>query len=439
MATIRPPIASTFASLCSRDSRAVYRSLQSAARAPSTLLAAICSPWPLPPSTMPRSARPSATCSRDIGTNRRIVHRRRLVVGAAIVDDVAEPLQRSNQVLLQREARVVGADRDAHRMRLYRPCHAGRGGRAGGAEPNRGYPGPGTRNPEPEPEPEPGTRNPEPGTRNPEPRMSTVTISQRGEERSRTGHPWIYKSDIAKVEATGGDTVTVMGARGRAIGQALYSDRSEIALRMLTHGAQPRGCGAVDRAAGPGGRLPPIALRSTQPRTASSTAKPIACRRSSSIATATTWSSRRCRRAQIGCCRTSRRQLVELLHPAGILARNDPRVRLLEGLEQRVEVLYGTVPETVEVREGRRRVPGRSRTTGRRPGCSSISARTGSPRPATPVDACSTPSATTAALPWRWPRAAPRCSRSTSRTTRSRGSRANARAQRPGAMCRRAP
>ena len=31
--------------------------------------------------------------------------------------------------------------------------------------------------------------------------MPTVTISQRGEERSRTGHPWIYKSDVASVEA----------------------------------------------------------------------------------------------------------------------------------------------------------------------------------------------------------------------------------------------
>jgi 23S rRNA (cytosine1962-C5)-methyltransferase len=43
---------------------------------------------------------------------------------------------------------------------------------------------------------------------------------------------------------------------------------------------------------------------------------------------------------------------VELAAPLGILARNDPRVRLLEGLEQKVEVLYGTVPATVEVREG---------------------------------------------------------------------------------------
>jgi 23S rRNA (cytosine1962-C5)-methyltransferase len=44
--------------------------------------------------------------------------------------------------------------------------------------------------------------------------------------------------------------------------------------------------------------------------------------------------------------------LTELLQPLGILARNDPRTRLLEGLEQRVEVLAGDVPETVEVKEG---------------------------------------------------------------------------------------
>ncbi len=44
--------------------------------------------------------------------------------------------------------------------------------------------------------------------------------------------------------------------------------------------------------------------------------------------------------------------LVELLAPKGILARNDPKVRTLEGLEQTVEVLHGEVPEVIEVREG---------------------------------------------------------------------------------------
>jgi 23S rRNA (cytosine1962-C5)-methyltransferase len=45
--------------------------------------------------------------------------------------------------------------------------------------------------------------------------------------------------------------------------------------------------------------------------------------------------------------------LVDLGKPRGILARNDPRVRLLEGLEQKVELVHGEVPETIPVREGK--------------------------------------------------------------------------------------
>jgi 23S rRNA (cytosine1962-C5)-methyltransferase len=44
--------------------------------------------------------------------------------------------------------------------------------------------------------------------------------------------------------------------------------------------------------------------------------------------------------------------LQEMLSPAGILARHDPKVRLLEGLVQEVTELAGSVPRTVEVREG---------------------------------------------------------------------------------------
>jgi 23S rRNA (cytosine1962-C5)-methyltransferase len=43
--------------------------------------------------------------------------------------------------------------------------------------------------------------------------------------------------------------------------------------------------------------------------------------------------------------------LNDIVGPRGILARNDPRARVLEGLEQRVEVLSGNVPETVMVQE----------------------------------------------------------------------------------------
>jgi 23S rRNA (cytosine1962-C5)-methyltransferase len=181
--------------------------------------------------------------------------------------------------------------------------------------------------------------------------MSVVTISQRGEERSRTGHPWIYKSDIASVEATGGDTVTVMSPRGRAIGQALYSDRSEIALRLLTRGTEAadatlwtrrlaqavefRATLSIDATAyrlvhGEADRMPSVVVDRYGDYLVVQALSQGADRLLPDIT----------------------KYLVDLLHPAGILARNDPRVRLLEGLEQRVDVLHGTVPDLVEVREG---------------------------------------------------------------------------------------
>jgi 23S rRNA (cytosine1962-C5)-methyltransferase len=44
--------------------------------------------------------------------------------------------------------------------------------------------------------------------------------------------------------------------------------------------------------------------------------------------------------------------LVDLLRPKGILARNDPKVRALEGLPQTIDLLHGDVPDSILVREG---------------------------------------------------------------------------------------
>jgi 23S rRNA (cytosine1962-C5)-methyltransferase len=44
--------------------------------------------------------------------------------------------------------------------------------------------------------------------------VASVTITKRGEQRLRNGHPWIYKSDIARVEAEAGDMVQVLDGRG---------------------------------------------------------------------------------------------------------------------------------------------------------------------------------------------------------------------------------
>jgi 23S rRNA (cytosine1962-C5)-methyltransferase len=65
--------------------------------------------------------------------------------------------------------------------------------------------------------------------------MTQVTVTKRGADRIRRGHLWIYRSDIASVnDAAGGAIVNVNDAGRNFIGQAFYSDRSQIALRFLT-------------------------------------------------------------------------------------------------------------------------------------------------------------------------------------------------------------
>src|SRR5688572_19759335 len=71
--------------------------------------------------------------------------------------------------------------------------------------------------------------------------MPSVVISERGEERVRGGHPWVYRADVVDVDAVGGDIVSVIGPRRRPIGSALFSDRSQIAIRMLSRSDAPAG------------------------------------------------------------------------------------------------------------------------------------------------------------------------------------------------------
>ena len=68
--------------------------------------------------------------------------------------------------------------------------------------------------------------------------METVRVNKRGADRVRHGHLWIYRSDVVDVRAEGGSPVRVTDERGNFIGQALYSDSSQIALRFLTQSSE---------------------------------------------------------------------------------------------------------------------------------------------------------------------------------------------------------
>jgi 23S rRNA (cytosine1962-C5)-methyltransferase len=179
----------------------------------------------------------------------------------------------------------------------------------------------------------------------------TVVISARGEERLRSGHPWIYRSDVADAQAAAGDVVLVRGPRNRVLGRALFSDQSQIAVRMLAYGDKPADEQLVHR------RLETaIAFRAALGINASAyrivhgeadlLPSLIVDRYGDYLVIqALSQGMDRLLPAITGA-------LNELLHPRGILARNDPRARLLEGLPQQVEVLSGEVPESVTVQEG---------------------------------------------------------------------------------------
>jgi 23S rRNA (cytosine1962-C5)-methyltransferase len=180
--------------------------------------------------------------------------------------------------------------------------------------------------------------------------VPNVVISPRGEERLRSRHPWIYRSDLVEAEASAGDRVVVRSRRGRTLGHALYSDRSQIALRMMTDGDAPADDALiVDRIESAIAFRETLAIDATAYRLVHGEAD-----RLPSLIVDRYGDYLVVQLMSQGMDRLTPfivSVLEERLRPRGILARNDPRARLLEGLDQRVDVLAGDVPDTVEVHE----------------------------------------------------------------------------------------
>ena len=69
--------------------------------------------------------------------------------------------------------------------------------------------------------------------------MAEVTITTRGAKRIRQGHLWVYRSDVRDArDVEGGTIVSVVDEARNSVGQAFYSDQSQIALRFLSTGRE---------------------------------------------------------------------------------------------------------------------------------------------------------------------------------------------------------
>jgi 23S rRNA (cytosine1962-C5)-methyltransferase len=182
--------------------------------------------------------------------------------------------------------------------------------------------------------------------------IPTAIVKAKGEDRIRSGHPWIYRSDVADVTgAEPGVVVQVRGPRDRVLGHALFSEQSQITLRMVTRDDKP-----VD-AAFWRHRLE-TAIRFRDSLEIDATAYRLVHGEADLLPSlivdryADYLVLQALSQGMDRLVPTLIPLLVELTGAKGVLARNDPKVRLLEGLEQKVEALFGTVPETIAVREG---------------------------------------------------------------------------------------
>ena len=177
-----------------------------------------------------------------------------------------------------------------------------------------------------------------------------VYLRRGREQRVLGGHPWIFRSDIEREDgAADGLPVRVLTSAGRFLAMAVYNPRSQISLRILSRRDEPiDGAfirGRVRRALDYRRRF--ADLNSCRLIFAESDGLPavIADKFGDVIV------------LQILCLGMERFKgdivdaLAQELSPRGIYERNDVPVRELEGLTQQTGLLFGEVPDRVEMQE----------------------------------------------------------------------------------------
>jgi len=178
-----------------------------------------------------------------------------------------------------------------------------------------------------------------------------VIITARGIERISSGHLWIYRADVAEASgAAPGDVVRVVDRKRHFWGQALYSDKSQIALRLLTRESRP-----FDRAFLTERILAAAAFRSQVVEGAR--AYRLLAAEGDLLPSLIVDRYAECFVMQTLSQGMERLKpdVVEILRehfaPVSILERNDAAVRALEGLPERVGILAGQDVNEVIVEE----------------------------------------------------------------------------------------
>lgn len=180
-----------------------------------------------------------------------------------------------------------------------------------------------------------------------------ITLNRGEDRRIRGGHPWVFSNEIRELqgEKTAGAAAEVYDAGGEFLGTGYYNPRSLIAARLLSRERTDIDAAAffrerIARALELRRRLYP-GLTTYRVVHGEGDFLPglVVDRYGDWLSIQILTAGMEARREAIV------EALVELFAPRGIIARNDVGVRTLEGLDERVEVLFGEIPETVEAEE----------------------------------------------------------------------------------------
>ena len=181
--------------------------------------------------------------------------------------------------------------------------------------------------------------------------MNRVVLNPGKEKRVFSRHPWIFRSDIARTEGmcNPGEIVDIVSAKGRFLARGFYNPASQIALRVLTWKDEPIDRDFIFRKVHDAIAYRRLFadLRSCRLVFAESDGLPALIVDAFGDVLV------------IQCLALGMEPflkdvidaLVSELHPAGIWERNDVPVRKLEGLEMKTGLLYGSVPDRVEIAE----------------------------------------------------------------------------------------
>jgi len=173
-------------------------------------------------------------------------------------------------------------------------------------------------------------------------------VSDRGAARWRAGHPWIYRTDVLAAPGREPGIVAVADRRGRFLGQALYSPRSEIRLRLVSATADPIDAAwwtaRIGAAAARRSGIDATAWRVVHGEADSLPSLVVDRYGPYLVAQLLSAGLERARHDVVAA-------LTGVLQPEGILLRHDTAIRRHEGLPLEVALAAGTVPQLVEVAE----------------------------------------------------------------------------------------